>query len=360
MTEPAKIEWLEPLVVGARNRELDAYARRATGMVPPYSRVFGECPWILRADIDLDVGFVHITHLGDLIYLIVSRDNSCRFCYGASRMLMRMAGMPDKRIEQLEQDVETAGLDAKTRLALEYARKVSRCNPPPGEAEREALRDAGWDEDAIRELAFFACDVVFHNRFSTLLALPPRAAERISHSRLLPLFRLRFRRLLKRISQPAAPEFLSDALKTGPFSDVVIALDGSVQARILRNILDEAWASSHLTPRAKAFVFAVIARGLGAASAEREARRLLEAEGISSAEVDDVLAHLSSPLLDELEAQVLPYARETIRYQPAPIQRRGRELRERISEAQFVETVGIAALANMVCRLAIALDHDDA
>jgi AhpD family alkylhydroperoxidase len=311
----------------------------------------------LRADIELDVGYMHITHLTDLIYLVVSRDNSCRFCYGASRMLMRMAGMSDKRIEQLEQDVETARLDDKSRLALEYARRVSRSNPPPGASERKQLQEAGYDEAAIDELAFFATDVVFHNRFATLLALPPQLAERIARSRLLPLIRLRFRKLLERVSQPAQPEWLPDELKTGPFSDVVNALDGTVQARILRSILDEAWASPHLSPRTKALVFAVIARGLGSVAAEREAYRLLAAEGFDAGAVDDILAHLSSPLLDDVEANVIPYARETIRYQPAPIQRRGSELRERITEEQFIETVGICALANMICRLAIALER---
>jgi hypothetical protein len=49
--------------------------------------------------------------------------------------------------------------------------------------------------------------------------------------------------------------------------------------------------------------------------------------------------------------------RETIWYQPAPVQRRGRALREELSGAQLLETVGTAALANMVCRVSLALDE---
>jgi hypothetical protein len=48
--------------------------------------------------------------------------------------------------------------------------------------------------------------------------------------------------------------------------------------------------------------------------------------------------------------------RETIRYQPEPVQRRGCGLREKLSNAEFLETVGTAALANIVCRVALALD----
>jgi len=170
-------EWLQPLVDRERNRELERYVKRQTGLVPPYTRYFGECPWIIHADVELDVGFVDITHLTPLLYLTVSRDNSCRFCYGASRMLMRMGGMSDAQISKVELDVETGRLDQATRLALDYARRISRSNPPPGVADRHALVNAGFGERAIKELAFFACEVIFHNRFATLLADAARPAH---------------------------------------------------------------------------------------------------------------------------------------------------------------------------------------
>ena len=37
--------------------------------------------------------------------------------------------------------------------------------------------------------------------------------------------------------------------------------------------------------------------------------------------------------------------------EPATVQRRARELRERLSAAQFLEVVGVASLANAFCRL---------
>jgi alkylhydroperoxidase family enzyme len=136
------------------------------------------------------------------------------------------------------------------------------------------------------------------------------------------------------------------------------AFDGLPHARALRSVIDEAWASPHLPVRSKALVFAVIARGLGSLDCEREARRLLAAEDevFTDDAVDDMLANLASPLLTAAETRILPYVRETIRYQPAPVQRRGRALREKLNNAEFVETVGAAALANMVCRIALATD----
>jgi hypothetical protein len=133
----------------------------------------------------------------------------------------------------------------------------------------------------------------------------------------------------------------------------VAALDGSPVAAVVRATLDEAWSSPHLTPRTKALVCAVVARGLGDAPSERESARLLEAEGFSAGDLDEVLAHLGSPRLDPIEAQAVPFARETIWYRPAPIQRKVRALGEELEPAQLIELIGIASLANMLSRLGV-------
>jgi len=351
------IEWLDPLVERQRNRELERYAKQKTGFVPPHTRFFGACPWILRADIDFDIGCANVSDLQELIYLVVSRDNSCRFCYGAARMFMRVGGMSDPQIEKLEQDVETARLEPRVNLALDFARRVSRSNPPPGLTEKKALLEAGYSEAAIRELALFAGVVVFHNRFATLLALPPRLAERVSRTPLPRLLRFRFRKIMERFTSRAPQEPPSGRHHSGRYAQLTEALDGLPHGRVLRKLLDEAWASPLLPPRTKAMIFAVIARGLGAAAAEREACRCLVAEGLAEDQIEEILANLASRDLDGREARILPYVRETIWYQPAPVQRRGRALREVLSNDQFLETVGTVALANMVCRVSLAIDE---
>jgi len=137
---------------------------------------------------------------------------------------------------------------------------------------------------------------------------------------------------------------------------VVAALDGSPAAGVLRRAIDGAWASDVLPRRTKTLMLAVIARALGRAHGEQEARRFLAAEGLPPAELDDILANLGSPRLDAREARLVPFARETVRYQPAAIQRRMRELARGLSPEEFLEVVGIAALANAVCRMSVAID----
>jgi alkylhydroperoxidase family enzyme len=158
-------------------------------------------------------------------------------------------------------------------------------------------------------------------------------------------------RIVRRYRFRGAPAALTDAQRQGPFADVVAGFDGLQIGGVLHGALAAAWASPVLPARTKALMFAVVARALGCTHTEDEARRLARAAGVADADAEQALAHLDSPALDDLERVLLPFARETVWYQPAAIQRRARELRETIGSERFLEVVAVAALANAVCRL---------
>ena len=82
---------------------------------------------------------------------------------------------------------------------------------------------------------------------------------------------------------------------------------------------------------------------------------MLRAEGLEDAVIGRALTHLQAPELDATENLLLPFARDTIWFQPAPVQRRARELAAQLTPAQFVETVGVLSLANALCRLTPAV-----
>jgi alkylhydroperoxidase family enzyme len=144
--------------------------------------------------------------------------------------------------------------------------------------------------------------------------------------------------------------------RSGPFASTVNALDGLPGAARLRAVINGAWESPVLERRTKALVFAVVARGLGCSVSEMEARRLLVAEGHTEAAIDQVLAHLSGPDVSPQDAAAAALARESIWVRPAQIQRYVRSLRSLFSHDQLVELLGVAALANTVCRLGVAVD----
>jgi AhpD family alkylhydroperoxidase len=102
-------------------------------------------------------------------------------------------------------------------------------------------------------------------------------------------------------------------------------------------------------------MFAVVARGLDCRDCAPAHGHGLRQEGLEEPAIAQVLTHLDSPALDPLERQLVSFARETIWYEPAVLQRRARALRERLSTEQFLEAVGVAALANGLCRMGAML-----
>jgi hypothetical protein len=118
------------------------------------------------------------------------------------------------------------------------------------------------------------------------------------------------------------------------------------------------WASPFLTRRCKLLIFSVIARGLGCEVCAREIGKALEREGIGDATLARILTHLDAPELDDLERLLVRFARETIWFVPAALQRRARALRDRLTDAQFLEAIGVTSLANGLCRMgAVVMDH---
>jgi alkylhydroperoxidase family enzyme len=102
---------------------------------------------------------------------------------------------------------------------------------------------------------------------------------------------------------------------------------------------------------------AVVARGLACDVCARDVGKALREEGFTEASLIQVLSHLDAPDLDPVERLLVPFARETIWYEPAVIQRRARAIRDRLDSAQFLEAIGVAALANGLCRMgAMAVD----
>lgn len=344
----------------ARDPELEAYLRRELGVVPGMARYLVPCPWMVRSLAGVNQYrplLVHVqARLADWIGMVVSEDNSCRYCFAVQSVMLRIQGYSDARIRQLQEDLLSASLGPAESTALEFARRLSRASPLVRWSDTEPLREAGWSDAAIREIAFVASSHLYFNRLATLPALPPEPmetyADRWSLRLIAPLFRLRLR------NRRGTPESLSAAECAGPFAYLVQQLDGLPAARAMRELLDEGFASPYLSPAAKALVFATVARGLGCRLSETEACSQLAAQGWSDADIEAALAHLGSARLDHNEGAVLPLARESIRYEPARIQRHARALREALGVAPFVEFVGLSALANAVCRLGAAVTSD--
>jgi alkylhydroperoxidase family enzyme len=110
----------------------------------------------------------------DQIGLLVSLDNSCRYCFGYPRRMMRALGVSETEIRQVEDDL---ALDDTERRLLDFARAVSRANPLPGPSQRLALVEEGVAPMSVREAAACSAFMICCNRAATIPALPPQWVE---------------------------------------------------------------------------------------------------------------------------------------------------------------------------------------
>jgi AhpD family alkylhydroperoxidase len=351
-----EVEWGEPLLPRVRDPELEAIARKGGRVQYGTAAYFTSVPWVYLALVRLNQRLLQRIalddDLADLAGLVVSQDNSCRYCYAVQRALLRAVGFEEEQILKLEERLLVADLGRSERGALEFARRFSRSNPLVARRELDALHEVGFDPLEIRDLAVMCALTVFFNRTSTIVAIPPYGWEQAPDRWYMPVARpfvaAYVRHVVRRRSRPA---WLAEDQKSGPFSYLTNALDGHPLAGELRGILDEMWNSTHLSRRATALCFAVVARALSCPLAEREAVDLAREEGLSAEEVESILAHLSSPRLDAVERALVPFSRQTVWYQVPDLQRRARELREALSTEAFTEAVAVTSLANLVCRL---------
>ncbi len=359
MTSPLlDVSWDQCLLEPVPDRQAEATLRRETGSAPEFIRYFLSCPWLSRAAICLGLENKLLVQLDfptvDLIALVVSRENACRYCYAVTRMQLRVLGMSEERMLQLEKRLAGGELEPRAQAAVRFARRMTRSAPLVTPEDLEPLRAAGFSEMQIREIAFAVACIAFFNRISTIPALPPQSWEKFTDRWSMHLLRPLYARMVRgwrKRGQPAAfarpPE--------GPFAELLLQYEGSPIGPALASTLDGLWASPILSRQCKALMFAVIGHGLGCQSSCEEVTHVLEAEGLSPADAEQILAHLGGPGLNADESALLAFARDTIWYEPIQIQRRARELSERLSPAQFVEALGVVSLANSVCRLCAAL-----
>jgi AhpD family alkylhydroperoxidase len=355
------VAW-EPCLLEARpDRALEAYARRKMGVPHPAIRYYVEVPWTARALIDLHPDYGLLVrldlNLADLIQLVVSQENSCRYCYAAVRAMLRIQGMSEARIQRLEGDLTRADLAPRAAAAMAFARSQSRSGPVAAHGARQALLGAGFDVDEMREITFVSAMMDFMNRISTIPAIPSRRVERMPDQLHVRLLRPLIARILEaRRSRGRATPL--DRAPSYPYAGLVKAFAGSPIAPALGRTLEEMWASPALTRRCKLLMFAVVARGLECGVCATEAARTLREEGLSGQALTSVLTHLDAPELDPVERLLVPFARETIWYEPAPLQRRARALRDGLSGPQFLEAIGVVSLANGLCRMGAVLADD--
>jgi len=360
MNPMSAIQWGAPLLEPAHDRALEKPVRDALGFVPPWTRPFLPAPWVAIGVVLIMPEQGLLLRLdfatADLISLVVSQENSCRYCYAVSRAMLRIQGMSEERIEALERQLATVELDPRRAAMVRFARRMARANPVLSPRDLEPLRAAGLDAEEIREVAYVVAGDVFLNRINSMAGSPVRFWEQLPErwwmQALGPVKGFLLNKMRKR-GRARTQAVTADS----PYRSLFRAYAGSPIGPRLNRIVNSMWASSILSRRSKALMIAMIGRSLGCELSARAAREILRQEGMTDADIDQVLAHAGGPQIDEEEALLVNFARDSVWYEIAHIQRRAAELRARLGAPAFVEALGVVSLANAICRLATLLSE---
>ena len=316
----------------------------------PFETIMARAPWLKPPALSR-LAFAP-PRLADVATFVTTQENACRFCYGALRTTMKLSGYSDERIRDLERDVQLA--DGLTREVVSLSRKLARSTPRPVKEELAALQRLGLDYKAVAEIVFLVGYACYSNRIGTFLSLPPdrkfEAAVENPLKRLAFSVAFRFSPTRTRRVGPSIP-----AVADGAFAPIVKALPDSPAAAWFAGLLRACFSAPAIPRRTKLLMLAVIARTLGCPFCEQAACADMTGTGLDRSEFTRIVDSLSGPGVGPQDALLLEWARETVRYEPGPIQKRTRALAASVGTDVMLEAVATAALSNTAVRLAMLL-----
>jgi uncharacterized peroxidase-related enzyme len=159
-------------------QELYDKANEKLGFVPNVLRVYALRPrhlelWNAFYD-DLMRGDSTLTRQQrEMIAVVVSTVNRCHYCMVShSAYLRKLTGDP-VLVEQLRTNYKYAELEPRERAMLDFAVKLTEQSAACTEADVEVLREAGWADEDVMDIAEVAAMFNFTNRLASGLGWVP-------------------------------------------------------------------------------------------------------------------------------------------------------------------------------------------
>lgn len=109
----------------------------------------------------------------EMIAVAVSAENHCHYCLVAHGAALRQLTGDPALAEAIAANWRMAGLPARQAALLDFAAKVTKASSLIGEADRQALRDAGFSDRAIWDAAEVAAFFNMTNRVASAVAMRP-------------------------------------------------------------------------------------------------------------------------------------------------------------------------------------------
>jgi uncharacterized peroxidase-related enzyme len=109
----------------------------------------------------------------EMIVVAVSSRNQCQYCVVAHGAILRIRAKNPLLADQIAANWRKADLTERQKAMLEFALKVTERANEVGEADHAALREAGFDDAAIWDIAAIAAFFGMSNRLANVAELRP-------------------------------------------------------------------------------------------------------------------------------------------------------------------------------------------
>lgn len=168
----SRIDLVNAEQAAAEARPLLAQIHGAFGTTPNMFRAVAHSPAALKSlwgSFGALGGGVVSAQLGEQIAVAVANYNGCDYCLAAHTALARKAGVAAAEMAAAQLG-ESA--DPRTAAALRFALQLVERRGQVGEADVQALRDAGFDDAHIVEIVAHVALNLFTNYVNVALAVP--------------------------------------------------------------------------------------------------------------------------------------------------------------------------------------------
>jgi uncharacterized peroxidase-related enzyme len=109
----------------------------------------------------------------EMIVVAVSSANQCQYCVVAHGAILRIRAKEPAISEQVAANWRKADITPRQKAMLGFAMKVAEAAQLVGEPDRQALREAGFDEEEIWDIAAISAFFSMSNRLANAADLRP-------------------------------------------------------------------------------------------------------------------------------------------------------------------------------------------
>ena len=113
----------------------------------------------------------------ELLATYVSGLNQCHYSHGAHHHIAEAVGVDGELLDAVLTDPETAPVETAMKPILHYVKKLTLTPSQLTEGDTDAIRAAGWDDDALHSINLVVAAFSFMNRYveGAGLKVPPKA-----------------------------------------------------------------------------------------------------------------------------------------------------------------------------------------